>query len=73
MNTEMQITLTIVWLAGVVCGTAFFVGVGTLVYCLAKKYFTRLAGPLIAIAIGIIGMSYSLFTLLRLVGSWITT
>ncbi len=71
MDAEMEGTIVILWLAGVVCGTAFFAGIAGLLYFLWKKYYTRLASPLIAIAIGIMGMSFSLFTILRFVRSWV--
>jgi hypothetical protein len=73
MDVEMETTLVIVWLTGVVCGTAFFFGLSSFVYFFWKKYKDRLIFPFIAMIIGFSGMSNGLFTLLRLVRSWIVT
>ncbi len=73
MDPEMETTIVMIWLAGVVCGTAFFTGLGGLLYFWWKKYKERLLFPFIAIVIGFSGMSYSLFTLLRLIRSWAAT
>lgn len=71
MDAEMEATIVIVWLAGVVCGTGFFTGLGAFVYFWWKKYRERLVFPFVGILIGFSGMSYSLFTLLRLVRAWV--
>ncbi len=72
MDAEMEGTIVILWLAGVVCGMAFFTGIAGLLYCLWKKYYARMPFSFIAIGIGFYGMSFSLFTILRFVRSWVT-
>ncbi len=71
MDAEMESTIVILWLAGVVCGAAFFTGLCTFVYFLWKKDIVRLTFSFIAIGIGLYGMSYSIFTILRDVRSWV--
>ena len=71
MDVEMQTTVVIVWLAGVVCGTGFFVGLGAFFWNWRKKYKERLIYCLIAALFGFIGMSNSIFSLLRLIRSWV--
>ena len=71
MNAEMETTIVIVWFAGVVCGTGFFVGLGTFFWNWRKKHKERLIYSFIAIMVGFIGMSNSIFTILRLFRSWL--
>lgn len=71
MNAEMEITIVIWWLAGVVCGTAFFVGLGAFFWELRKKHMNRLIYYFIPIVIGFVGMSNSIFSILRLFRSWL--
>ncbi len=70
MNAEMEIAIVIWWLAGVVSGIAFFLGVGAFFWALRKKYINRVSYCFIPIVIGFIGMSNSIFSILRLFRSW---
>ena len=70
MNAEMEMTIIILWLAGVVCGTGFFLGLGTFAWYVWKKQTKRLVYAVLAMLIGFIGMSNSLFSILRLFRSW---
>ncbi len=72
MDSEMESLIVIWWLAGVVCGMAFFAGLSTLIYFLWKKRIERVGISLAAIGIGIMGMSFSLFTILRFIREWVT-
>lgn len=71
MDAEMEITITVLWMAGVICGTSFFVGLASFIWNWWKKHRDRLIFSFLAIVIGFIGMSYSLFTILRLFRSWL--
>jgi hypothetical protein len=73
MNTQMEITIVIWWLAGVVGGTAFFVGFVAFFWNLRKKHTNRPIYCFIPIVIGFIGMSNSIFSILRLFRSWLKT